>query len=280
MRIASPLLLALTAGFFAPAAQSAAFEACTGFIQTLPAVISTQGVWCFTKDLSIGQTGTNAITVSANNVTIDCNGFKLGGLAAGIGTSSSGIYSTALNTTIRGCTIRGFLHGVRLIGGAGHLVEDNRFDGNLRIGIYSTGDATIIRRNLVFDTGGGTAQDGDAWGILAYGTAEIIDNTVSVVDPLGPVNGNGYGIFSGNSPSSITGNRVSQTNGMGTGQGIGIASAQYAIVEGNHVMGAGGAESHIGITCPDVNTSVVRNIVSAYDVGIDADCTVLYTVVN
>ena len=267
--------------FVAPGAHAAhSFDSCTGSITTLPAVISTQGNWCFNKDLSIGQSGVNAITVDANNVTIDCNGYKLGGLSAGPGTSSTAILSSRFNTTIRNCTIRGFLYAVRLQDGAGHLIEDNRFDGNLRAGVVSYADATIIRRNLIVDTGGGTAAEGDAWGILAYGTAEIIDNTVSVVDPLGPVNGNGYGIFSGNSPSSITGNRVSQTNGMGTGQGIGIASAQYAVVEGNQVMGAGGGVSHIGITCPDVNTSVVRNIVSAFEVGIDADCTVLDNVVN
>ena len=272
----APLLLLASAP--TPAAES--YDNCAGFIDSIPTTISSQGVWCMRADASAALASGSAISVSVNNVTIDCNGYKLGGLSAGPGTSSTAILSSRFNTTVRNCTIRGFLYAVRLQDGAGHLIEDNRFDGNLRAGVVSYADATIIRRNLIVDTGGGTAAEGDAWGILAYGTAEVIDNTVSVVVPLGPVNGDGIGIFTGNSPSSITGNRVSTTNGMGTGQGIGIVSAQYAVVEGNQVMGAGGGVSHIGITCPDVNTSVVRNIVSAFEVGIDADCTVLDNVVN
>jgi hypothetical protein len=39
----------------------------------------------------------------------------------------------------------------------GSVVEDNRFDGDTPTGIQVAGDNSVIRRSLVFDTGGGTS---------------------------------------------------------------------------------------------------------------------------
>src|SRR5690606_27324125 len=96
----------------------------------------------------------NAITIDANNVTIDCNSFKIGGLAAGNGSKANGIYTgDRQNATVRNCNIRGFYHGIDLRG-AGHLVEDNRLDNNLSTGIFTDGDNNAVIRNRVYDTGG------------------------------------------------------------------------------------------------------------------------------
>src|SRR4249920_3466180 len=75
----------------AHAAQS--YDNCTGFITSLPAVITTQGTWCLKQDLATTVTSGSAITINTNNVTIDCNDFKLGGLGAGLATLANGIYS-------------------------------------------------------------------------------------------------------------------------------------------------------------------------------------------
>lgn len=50
-----------------------------------------QGVWRLRADISTAVSSGNAITVNSNNVIIDCNHFKPGGLAAGIGTQAIGI---------------------------------------------------------------------------------------------------------------------------------------------------------------------------------------------
>ena len=52
-------------------------------IDYLPYTISAQGVYCFTQHLGTNMTSGNAITINTNNVVIDLNGFKLGGLGAG-----------------------------------------------------------------------------------------------------------------------------------------------------------------------------------------------------
>src|SRR5436190_3292229 len=62
-------------------------------IASLPAVITTQGVFCLTHDLTTAITSGTAIDIQVNNVTIDCNGCKIGGLAAGTSSTTRGIYA-------------------------------------------------------------------------------------------------------------------------------------------------------------------------------------------
>lgn len=176
------VLLAL-AGFLREASAET-HDTCAGFIDSIPAVITTQGVWCLRGDVSTAQTSGYAIEISANNVTIDCNGFKVGGLGAGKSSSASGIHaSNRMNITVRNCNVRGFSHGISLLGGSagGHLVEDNRLDGNLYVGIDVYGDNNIVRRNQVYATGGGTSTSSlTNYGI--YAQASVVANIVDGVD--------------------------------------------------------------------------------------------------
>jgi parallel beta-helix repeat protein len=181
--------VALTAGAWLtvplPAQGAESYDNCTGFVSSLPATISTQGTWCLDKDLSTAMTSGSAITIATNNVTLDCNHFKIGGLAAGAGTTTYGVYAlTRLNATIRNCNIRGFFTGIHLAGGGGHLVEDNSLDGSTHSGILMAGSASTIRNNLVIDTGGSTAYTGFTIGIRAEEGAAVLDNTVNGVAPI------------------------------------------------------------------------------------------------
>src|SRR5688572_11895990 len=153
-RPALPGLLGLAVPVQTRAAES--YDNCAGFIDSLPATISTQGVWCLRKDVSTAIAAGAAITVATNNVTLDCNDFKLGGLSAGTATATRGILATGRqNIRVRNCNIRGFHTGLDIEGG-GHLVEDNNLNGNLSVGLRVSGDGSIVRRNSVIDTGGST----------------------------------------------------------------------------------------------------------------------------
>jgi parallel beta-helix repeat protein len=181
------LVAGMFAAFYVPTTARAAesYEGCTGFIDALPAVISTQGVWCLRKNLSTSVTSGAAITIAAHNVSVDCNNFKIGGLAAGADSWAFGIQAEdRLNLVIQHCNVRGFYIGISLEDtGGGHLVEDNRLDQNLYGGIYVSGENNRVLRNQVYDTGGrlgGTTS----FGISA--AADIIDNTVSGVYTDGP----------------------------------------------------------------------------------------------
>lgn len=221
------------------AAQS--YDNCTGFIESLPTTISTSGVWCLHHDLATSISTGNAIEIATNNVTIDCNDFKLGGLAAGNGSQANGISANnRQNTTIRHCNIRGFLYGIRLNSGAGHLVEDNRLDNNLYIGIYVTGENSTIRRNRVYDTGGFTNGNG-SFGI--YAAANIVDNAVSGVF-VAVAGGSVEGITVTGSANEVTGNFITgldltaADNGAVAGYGI-DDTAQPSTLANNRIYGPG-----------------------------------------
>ncbi len=157
-------------------------------INAVPAVITLPGVYCFTKSLVTSLATGNVISIQANNVVLDMNGHRLGGLAAGLGTQAVGIDAfNRQNITIRNGTIRGFMFAVRLDGNGGsqgHLVEDVRADQNTFIGIAVQGTGGIIRNNQVVATGGSTdpGAGGDAVGIVALGVGlRVLNNEVITV---------------------------------------------------------------------------------------------------
>ena len=214
-------------GLFAlPRAAQAAegYDNCTGFITSLPVVISTQGTWCLKQDLATAITSGKAIDIQTNNVTIDCNGYKIGGLAGGTSSNAYGIYAdTRQNITVRNCGIRGYYFGINLIGsgGAGHLVEDNRLDNNLLEGIVVKGDNNTVRRNRVYDTGGHTPATGFDFGIGIDADANIIDNTVSGV--FGNLtDSSNDGIIINGKGTEARGNQVSGLTAAGSGNAVGI----------------------------------------------------------
>jgi hypothetical protein len=252
----------------AHAAQS--YDNCTGFITSLPATITTQGTWCLKADLTTAITSGNAITVAANNVTIDCNDFKLGGLAAGAGTLTTGIFAdTRDNLTIRHCNIRGFFEGTVLTNGSGHLIEDNRFDSNTFAGLDVGSNRSIIRRNLVIATGGSSVA-GYSLGIYSVGSVDVLDNTINGVTASG-TNSSVYGIQSYNNPDgSISGNRVRGVVKAGTGGAYGILNqiSGRITLRNNDVVGDGSAGS-TGLTCATAQGRATGNVIGGFATAIN-----------
>jgi len=229
--------LALLAGMLLlppPARAAESYDNCTGFIDSLPATIATQGVWCLRDHLATAITTGAAITIATNNVTIDCNDFKLGGLAAGDASTAIGIFASGRqNATVRHCQLRGFFQGIALTGN-GHVVEDSRLDNNLFMGINIEGEHNLVQRNRVLDTGGAVASNFSI-GISVEG--DVFDNTVAGVFA------NGTDIYS----------RGVQTYGEG------------GVVRGNIVRGlvASGVGNAVGIRAYSSSTAIVDNRVSA-----------------
>ena len=266
-----------------PAEAAESYDNCAGFVNSLPAVISTQGTWCLNKDLSTNMASGDAITIATNNVTIDCNHFKIGGLAGGAATTTLGIHAaTRLNTTVRNCNIRGFFVGVYFTSGGGHLVEDNSFDGNTVYGILVTSPGSTIRNNLVIDTGGSAASTGSAVGISAGNGVDILDNTVNGVAPTG-TDATAYGIFtSSNGDGSINGNRVRGLAPAGTGAPLGIYTSNSGgvVISDNHVQGPGtGVTGGIGVRCTNNAGTARGNVVAGFATGI-LNCLSSSNVVN
>jgi len=260
---------ALLLAFSSAGMAAESYDNCTGFIDSIPTTISTQGVWCLRKDLSTGVTDGIAIYVDANNVTIDCNDFKVGGLAGGLATNAGGIYTAfeRNNATIRNCNVRGFMVGIS-VDGDGHLVENNRVANNTLQGISTYGDGNIVRNNMVIDTGG--RPDGaSALGIGMIGEGgEVSSNTVNGVSAGTSLAGGGSagiiarGLIAGNHVSSILpAGDPAQAEGIRTGV---LNSAVRDNVVIQHFYTAG-----IGITGTGTNRTVcLNNIVQNYATGI------------
>jgi parallel beta-helix repeat protein len=274
-RSAACLLIAIAAAPSTRAAES--FDGCRYTITTLPATLSSQGVYCLRQDLVASLASGDAILVAANNITIDCNDFKLGNLGAGQSTTATGIRATArLNTTVRGCTVRGFDSGIVLDGG-GHRVEDNRVENNYRFGIHVTGAPGIVRDNRVNDTGPGFGGDRAA-AIRVEDGVDVVDNTVHTVvtiddgargigidaelNGIAVVRGNSIrevlsgdpalppvGILHGQGEADITDNFISVPAGIGVGCTFG-----EGILHGNRFAATGMAASG----CDDSGGNIVR----------------------
>jgi len=268
-----PQLLALAALLvLGPLTTRAAesYDNCTGFITSLPAVITTQGTWCLKQDLSTAQMTGNAISINTNNVTVDCNNFKLGGLSAGASTQTYGIGAISRsNITVRQCTIRGFLYGVRIEGSpsGGHVVEDNRFDSNTYNGVYVAGDGSAVRRNLVIYTAGSTIGS-DTTPIWTVESVDIIDNTVENSVARAGTNQAAYGIYTHSNVSGrIEGNGISGVvaDGLGTAKGIYNSLSDRITLRNNDVVGAG---TGTGIFCDNGNGRTVGNVVNGFATGI------------
>lgn len=224
-------------------------------ITSVPTTISAQGIYCLKNDLSTSITAGAAITIAANNVTIDCNDRKVGGLAAGDATQAYGIYAggTIVNSTVRNCNIRGFHTGIRLgqvcgsCTSSGQLVENNLLDQNTKEGIHVEGDRVIVRDNRVNDTGG-SVIGGAVIGIRAHGfPALVFDNIVG--GTFGP-------------PFAADTVGIHYSGYMSTGRGNVVNDT----IEGSSGLAAG---IRAGGTTIFVDGNLVANTTSTLDYGID-----------
>ena len=214
---------------------------CTA-ITSVPFTITTQGVYCFTGHLSTSMTSGNAIDIQTNNVTIDMNGFKLGGLAAGDSTNANGIYANQRkNITIRNGIIRGFVRAIYLedvtpfTTSQGHVIRDILADQNTFMGILAQGRGMTLRRNQVVDTGGSTLIT-HAYGISVNGPGNnVLDNQVSTTTATS--NGTAFGIHIGAADySMVKDNRLSEVvSGTGTSYAIFMASSDDVMARNNMI---------------------------------------------
>jgi len=269
-------VLTAVTGAAAPAPATESYDACVGFIDSVPAVITTQGIWCLRQDLDTSASSGHMIEIQTNNVTIECNGFRMRGSGGGSSTTAVGIYAASrLNLAIRHCTIRGFGEGIKLIGGSDYIVENNLLDQSRVIGIETSGAGSVVRRNNVVNTGG---SPGNGQGYPIFAEGDVIDNVVDGVYAADSVvNFTANGIYSPTDTATnfgivIQGNRIRNLTPKGTGEAIGITSNGSGVAVRDNAIGQASSTTGFGVTCLD-NTSQVRdNVILNYGTGIQMAC--------
>jgi len=251
------LSIALIAAIFTTSARAETIN-CTE-ITAIPRVITVQGVYCLKGNLATSLTSGNMIDIQTNNVTIDFNGFKLGGLAGGASTFAIGILAeNRKNITIRNGAIRGFRRGIHLVQSvagvsSGHLIEDLLLDGNTAAGMQLAGNGITVRRNRVVNTGSGTNTT------IANG---IVVNNFS--------------------NSVIADNLVSGTSGTSFARGILISQSSLTEVRGNTILDSKDATKNFGIELifsSDI-TLIGNRVLNAATTGTTGISTVSSTGVN
>lgn len=147
---------------------------CTS-ITSLPYTINNPGIYCLKANRSISS-GSNAITINADNVTIDLNGFAL----TGINTSYKAIFADGKNNiTIKNGIVSGFGHESIVIvdtfqtGSKNAVIENLRLinGSNIRLDVSNS----VIRNNQL-------AGDGTRFGIYVsggmMGNTLVVDNDI------------------------------------------------------------------------------------------------------
>lgn len=162
------LALLLTTTPLAPAVRGADCIA----IASLPFPISTPGSYCLNANLFTTTATDPAITIQADNVLLDLNGFTI---TSGFFPPHEGILCAGRGVTIRNGTLKGFAEAIKIYGSFG-VIENTRILDSYYIGInvyFSTG--AIVRNNQVANTTGTSAVGGGSvYAISVSGSANTI----------------------------------------------------------------------------------------------------------
>jgi hypothetical protein len=225
-------------------------------ITNVPCTITAPGFYYLAQNLTYAPIPGNAITVQADDVTLDLMGFSL----IGIGRTSDGIVFSGIrsNVEIRNGTIRGFsgrgiyasdtgCKGLRIISlrimgtaatgiditGTNHLVIDCSVKSAGGHGIYA-GLGSLVKGNVVINNTDygikagygsnvvGNVAAGNSRGIAALPASSVTDNAVS---------GNSVEGISAADYCTIT--RNTAYNNTGTG----IATGNYCTITNNTTDG-------------------------------------------
>ena len=271
MTVKSVVLLCLFAllAWVRPAHAAKSFDQCQYYVEAVPIVITTPGVWCLREDLKVLGYANSAINIQASDTTLDCKDFSLDGTAIPADQAQWGIVSDRQHgVTVRNCGVRGFLFGIAFYNteSKGNSVVNNRLDRNYANGITVVGDGSVVRDNSVLRTGSQTGASAD--GIFVVGSVDVIDNLVSGVT-AGPTS-NVAGISTSDFTGFIIGNRV---RGLSMGVvshptvAISVVSATGAVVRDNDISGAG-LPITAGIWCRFATGRIKGNVIKGMETPI------------
>jgi hypothetical protein len=241
-------------------------------VLALPFTISTPGAYCLARSATTPMRSGAAVTIAADGVTFDLQGFSLVG-SGGLGTLADGIAATdRKNVTVRNGTVRGFLAGVRLTQAApyaqpqGNVVQGLKALSNRYVGIWVEGLGNVVSSSSVSATGRGTAfgPDLDAIGIAAVGPSSQLSGNV-IASTFGAGRGAGFGIALKDaagatiSANRIAASRLRPTTGVFADASTGVAvtgnqfsNLVFGIVFANGSTGTQSGNVFTGVTNPRV----------------------------
>lgn len=255
-------------------------------ITAVPATIGAPGKYCLAQDFTMNSTTAKAITINANDVTLDCQGHMLKNTATSNAGTSAGIFLNGHNNVnIQHCrVIGGFQNGIDVfqnltVANKNYYiqVQDNYVAGPFWTGIRAYGSGVEVTGNKVYDIGGQLNQY--AIGIRVGGSnvpngfkLQIVRDNI-VVGTNSPYSA-AYGIFSdGSLSSTFLDNGVAGTTAAPGKVAYGLyVIGQYSRISDNHVTGTG-APGEAGIFTTDNTTSCFDNYLRSTNRTLNCDAT-------
>ncbi|MEX1032708.1 MAG: right-handed parallel beta-helix repeat-containing protein [Cellvibrionaceae bacterium] len=238
------LHLIVTTSMFGPtfAFAQAAAPNCVPITRT-PLSITEPGTYCLTQHTLVSQ---NGISIQANDVTIDLNGYALRSVRAGQPDAQTfGIYSVVSdgwNLTVKNGTIAGFAAAITLVRVSNVRIENVKIDGDATqtsttgIGIYNSTGPVVVRDNEIANVGFGIRVNA--------ATATIERNTIQM--------------------------RTNAATGIGV-MPVGVGGTfvgANAVVSGNMINGSGSAGTGISFSATGL---VTDNVVTYVATGISSN---------
>lgn len=185
---------------------------CGYTVNSLPFTIYTPGTYCLTNNITVPSGSYGLILGTDGGVVIDMSGHTIT-CAGGPGSTTKGVsaYSRS-NWAIKNGRIRNCFYAIDATStsyndvknnalSASHnvLIENMNFEGNYFRSIRLDSIGSVVQNNRVSNTTGTTFYpNAYVMGIETYGASNLIDNNV-----------------------------VTNTNGMGTGEGVAISVSDY-----------------------------------------------------
>jgi hypothetical protein len=220
-----------------------------------PVTISKAGSYVLTGNLTVPNSNTTAIEITADDVTLDLNGFSIlgptvcvggqGGLCPGTGHGV--VASDVDNVTVVNGTVRGMgRHGI-VLAGVGNRVERVHARNNGEIGI-GAGPVATITNNRATDNGGDGIWTGSGSVVAGNAVFRNLGNGVAT-NPGTAVTGNAAFLNTGSGISAkiaalVIGNMAYRNTDFGLEAGGWTGYSQNAFVLNNNNVGvqvSGGA---------------------------------------
>jgi parallel beta-helix repeat protein len=140
----------------------------------VPLVITKPGSYCLISNLIISSPNVTAISIGADNVTIDLNGFTIRGPGMGTGfgivDQQQTLPGLVNNAVVRGGTVRGWAYAVHLAG------KNNRVEN---VQVFEASHGIFVGRSSV------VSQCQVAFGGVGIGTDDgtmVLNNTIYTMD--------------------------------------------------------------------------------------------------
>jgi parallel beta-helix repeat protein len=251
-------------------------------ISSLPIIISGSGSYYLTSNLVMPTVG-NGINISADNVTLDLNGFALiGGPGSDNGIAVNDPQS---NICILNGTIRGWGgDGISGLNARNSRLENLRVSDNTGIGLKIGRSSTVTNCSLTRNDGGGLVGEFNC--IVSYCTVDysggngittstrcIVNNCMASYNGGDGIEAAGGSRIEGCVASSNTGNGIKVnfycyvlnndcgSNGLLDGDGAGVlVTGNGNRIEGNHVT-----ENDRGIDVDGILNIIIKNTARGSD---------------